>query len=147
MLRALRASFGREHPTYESDYFQYSGMCVDPCGVQRDIPLWIGGRTKRSLRRALELGDVWSPFSLSIEQMEGWLAEAQSTDAWHDRQNPMGVAFAVQVDPLADAATTRELLGRWQDAGITHLSVRFVHTSLEHYLEQLEAMAELAQAA
>jgi probable F420-dependent oxidoreductase len=143
-IRALRVSFGRDNPEYEGDYFQFSGMCVDPCGVQPAIPLWIGGRTKRSLRRALQLGDVWSPFSLSMEQMAGWLAEARSTDAWHERANPIGVAFPVQVDPLANAGATRQLLGRWEEAGVTHFSLRFVHSSLDHYLEQLEAMAELA---
>jgi hypothetical protein len=92
----------------------------------------------------VEFGDVWSPFSLSIEQMAGWLADAKTTDAWNERENPPGVAFVVQVDPLANADATRELLARWQDLGVTHLSVRFVHSSLEHYLEQLEAMVELA---
>ncbi len=144
-LRALRASFGRESPEYDGLYFQFSGMRVDPCGIQSAIPLWIGGRTKRSLRRAVQLGDVWSPFSLSTEQMAGWLKEARSTDAWHDRANPIGVAYPVQVDPLGDAGATCRLLATWQDAGVTHFSVRFVHSSLDHYLEQLEAMAELAE--
>jgi probable F420-dependent oxidoreductase len=143
-LRVLRASFGRENPQYEGDFFRFSGMCVDPSGVQQAIPLWIGGRTKRSLRRALEFGDVWSPFSLSIEQMASWLAEAKTTDAWNKRKHPIDVAFVVQVDPLGDAGATRELLVRWRDLGVTHLSVRFVHSSRQHYLEQLEAMAELA---
>jgi probable F420-dependent oxidoreductase len=145
-LRVLRASFGQENPEYDGDYFQFSAMCVDPCGVQPAIPLWIGGRTKRSLRRAVEFGDVWSPFSLSIEQMAGWLADARTTDAWNERENTMGVAFVVQVDPLANPDATQELLARWADLGVTHLSVRFVHSSLEHYLEQLEAMLELAVA-
>jgi probable F420-dependent oxidoreductase len=144
-LRALKASFGRAVPEYEGDYFQFSGMCVDPCGVQADIPLWVGGRTKRSLRRALALGDVWSPFSLSIEQISDWLGEARSTDAWHEREKPMGVAVPVQMDPVAEPDTTRDLVAGWREAGVTHLSVRFVHSSLEHYLEQLEAMAELSE--
>ena len=38
--------------------------------------------------------------------------------------------------------TLREL----QDAGATMISLRFVHHSVEHYVEQLEAMAELEAA-
>ena len=38
------------------------------------LPIWVGGRTRRSLRRAIELGDGWTPFALSIEQAGEMLA-------------------------------------------------------------------------
>ncbi|HEU5306687.1 MAG TPA: TIGR03619 family F420-dependent LLM class oxidoreductase, partial [Acidimicrobiia bacterium] len=44
-LRALRTSFGRREPEFHGEFFDYSGMIVDPCGVQQTVPLWIGGRT------------------------------------------------------------------------------------------------------
>ena len=63
-LRALRTSFGRRQPEYHGEFYDYEGVLVDPCGVQQTVPLWIGGRTARSLRRAVELADGWAPFGL-----------------------------------------------------------------------------------
>src|SRR6202011_2576133 len=53
-LRALRTSFGRRQPEYHGEFYDYEGVLVDPCGMQQTVPLWIGGRTARSLRRAVE---------------------------------------------------------------------------------------------
>jgi len=47
------------------------------------------------------------------------------------------------LDPLADPEGARRMVGRLVDAGATGLQVWFAHRSLAHYLEQLEAMAEL----
>ena len=63
-LRALRASLSTLRPEYDGPYYSYSDVVVDPCARQERVPLWIGGRTRRSLRRAVELGDGWLPFGL-----------------------------------------------------------------------------------
>ena len=60
-LRALRASLGQRQPEYHGPYYDFGGLVIDPCAVQQDMPLWIGGRSARSLRRAVELGDGWMP--------------------------------------------------------------------------------------
>jgi probable F420-dependent oxidoreductase len=143
-IRALRASFGRSQPEYEGPYYRFSGMIIDPCGVQEQVPLWIGGRTRRSLRRAIELGDAWRPFAISTDQAADWLAEARATRAWEKRETPLEVVLSTRVNPLGTpkdaAATVREL----RHAGATMLLVRFSEGDLERYLKQLEAMIELA---
>jgi alkanesulfonate monooxygenase SsuD/methylene tetrahydromethanopterin reductase-like flavin-dependent oxidoreductase (luciferase family) len=120
-------------------------MVVAPCGVQRQVPLWVGGRTLRSLRRAVQLGDGWAPFAVSPRQVSEWLAQAAKTGAWRERAAPLEVTLVTEppVDPLgapeATAAVAREL----RDAGATTLGCRFVSSSRAHYLEQLEAMTAL----
>src|SRR4051794_32982181 len=68
-VRALRAAFGRREPAYDGPFHRFGGVVVDPCGVQERIPIWLGGRTPRSLRRALALGDGWDPFGLDVGQL------------------------------------------------------------------------------
>src|SRR6201999_168288 len=85
-LRALRTSFGRREPEFHGAFFDYSGVIVDPCGVQETVPLWIGGRTPRSLRRAVELADGWAPFGLRRDDLAGMLDVARATEAWDVRQ-------------------------------------------------------------
>jgi probable F420-dependent oxidoreductase len=84
-IRALRACFGRREPSYAAPHFQVSDMIVEPCGVQQDVPIWIGGRTMISLRRAVALGDAWYPFAVSPAKAANWLAVAAEWPEWQQR--------------------------------------------------------------
>src|SRR4030095_15723943 len=81
-LRALRAAFGRPAPSYRGTHHRFEDVLIDPCGVQRDVDIWLGGRTARSLRRALELGDGWDPFGLELEQLAAMVGAARARRAW-----------------------------------------------------------------
>jgi probable F420-dependent oxidoreductase len=131
-LRVLRRSFGDE---------EYEGFLVDPAGVQAPPPIWIGGRTARSLRRAVELGDGWVPFGLSMDEADAILRRAKETDAWHARERPLDVVLWPEppADPLDHIGRFREQLAEATDAGATIVNLRFASRSLQHHLELLEA--------
>lgn len=144
-LRALRAALSQPQPEYAGPYYQFSDVVVDPCARQPEVPLWIGGRTARSLRRAVELGDGWVPFGLRVPEMATMVAAARETPAWAARQSPLDVVLgnARPVDPTDDPDGARHIVDRLVEAGASGLQLRFIHHSLPHYLEQLEAMAQL----
>jgi probable F420-dependent oxidoreductase len=144
-LRALRASMSRAVPSYDGEYYRFSGMVVDPCALQERVPFWIGGRTARSLRRAVELGDGWCPFGLAADAIAAMLAAARSTPAWAARDGALEVVLQTPrpIDPLAAREQAADSARALRDAGATVLSLRLVHRSVEHYIEQLAAMAEL----
>jgi probable F420-dependent oxidoreductase len=81
-LRALRAAFGRREPVYAGTHHRFEGLVVDPCGMQERIPIWLGGRSPRSLRRALALGDGWDPFRLTLDELGAILARARRWPEW-----------------------------------------------------------------
>jgi probable F420-dependent oxidoreductase len=144
-LRALRASFGRREPSYAGAHYRFEGMLIDPCGVQTDVPIWLGGRTTRSLRRALELGDGWDPFGLDADRLAALIASARGSRAWRERTRPFELVLPLDrlLDP-ADAAERREFADRaahYREIGATLMNVRTRHRSLVHYLEQLDAIA------
>jgi probable F420-dependent oxidoreductase len=144
-LRALRAAFGRREPSYTGPHYRFEGMLVDPCGVQLDVPIWLGGRTPRSLRRALAFGDGWNPFGLGLENLAAMLATARTRREWRERARPFELVLPIDrlLDPT-DPAERREFAdraARYRDLGATILNVRLSHRSLEHYLEQLETIA------
>lgn len=134
-LRALRASLSRLTPSYEGAYYSYSDLVVDPCAVQSKVPIWVGGRTRRSLRRAAEMADGWCPFGVTPVQAAEWL---RATDL------PAGFDVALPatqpLDPSGEPAKVQDVLGTMAHAGATVLSARFVHHSVEHYIEQMEAL-------
>ena len=144
-LRALRAAFGDPEPSYAGSHYAFSGLVVDPCGVQRDVPLWVGGRTGRSLRRAVELADGWAPFALRPAEVAALLDRARTFDTWAARPAPLEVVLqpVPALDPLGDPDRARAALVAHRDAGATALAVRLVHTSPGHYVEQLEALRAL----
>jgi probable F420-dependent oxidoreductase len=141
-LKALRAALASSEPAYEGEFYSFGGLTVDPCALQPHMPIWIGGRTKRSLRRAVTLADGWCPFSVSIETAAEWL---------HACELPPGFEVVMPadhpLDPAGKPEETKETLQAMAAGGTTALSARFVHRSLQHYLEQLHALAELGHAA
>jgi probable F420-dependent oxidoreductase len=152
-LRALRTSFGRLRPEYHGAFYDYDGVLVDPCGLQQTVPLWIGGRTPRSLRRAVELADGWAPFGLSLEDETAMLERARATEAWARRHEasdlpPFEVVLPVGrlLDPVDDAEAAERALRALADVGVTMVNVNFRHRSPQHYVEQLEALAPIAKA-
>ena len=136
-IRALRASFGQREPSYHGTHYSFDGFVIDPPGLQTDVPIWIGGRTARSLRRAVELGDGWAPFSLTAAEVAPMMARARDTAAWEQRTTPLDVVLRPDraVDPQRDPDATR--------AVVTMIAAAFIHHSAEHYCEQLAALAEI----
>ena len=137
-LRALRASLSVPEPAYQGEFYSFGGMVVDPCAVQDRVPIWVGGRTLRSLRRAATLADGWAPFSVSLPRAREWLGR-------FDLQPGFEVVLPppAPLDPINEPERARELLAETAAHGATIVSAVFTHTSLQHYLENLQALAEL----
>jgi probable F420-dependent oxidoreductase len=62
-IHAMRAAWTGESITRSGIGFRAEGNTMLPRPVQRPgPPIWIGGNSKRAIRRAVELADGWSPF-------------------------------------------------------------------------------------
>jgi probable F420-dependent oxidoreductase len=59
---ALKVLWTDPEPSYSGRYVRFSNVVFEPKPVQQPHPpLWFGGRSAHALRRALRLGDGWSP--------------------------------------------------------------------------------------
>lgn len=145
-LGALRAALGRREPAYDGTHHRFAGFVVDPCALQERLPIWVGGRTRRSLRRAVELADGWAPFGLDAAEVAGALAATRQSPAWATRTEPLEVVLqpAVALDPLGDPSGAGAALAGLRAAGATRALVRTVHRSPAQAVEQVEALAALA---
>jgi probable F420-dependent oxidoreductase len=146
-MAALRAALSRPEPEYHGEFYDFEGFLVDPCSVQARVPMWVGGRTYRSLRRAVELGDGWTPFGLRTADLTEMLQRAAGTEAWAARTTPVDVILQNEhpLDPVAEPDRVAEQLARFTDIGATGVNVRFVHHSPAHYREQLAALATVVR--
>jgi probable F420-dependent oxidoreductase len=139
-MRALRGALSQQEPAYHGAYFDFEGFLVDPSAVQPNVPMWVGGRTFRSLTRAVELGDGWAPFGLRTSELDTMLQRAGHPDRPFD----VIVQNEHPLDPLTEPDRVAEQLRRFADIGATGVNVRFVHHSRDHYCEQLAALMDVA---
>jgi len=144
-VRALRASLGQREPRYQGTHFRFEKFVVDPSAAQAHVPIWLGGRSLRSLRRALVFGDGWDPFGLGIDQLASMLARARTWPAWQERCATFDLVLPIDrlldVTKADERRTFLELVSAYHALGTTILNLRFRHESLRHYLEQLEIVA------
>jgi probable F420-dependent oxidoreductase len=149
-LSAIRAAFGQAEPSYQGASYRFSGFRVEPSGVQARLSIWVGGRTRRSLRRALEHGDGWIPFGLDADALAALLtdppmAERLARRASQDGVGPFELILAPEppLDPVTDPDGARATVERYRAMGATGLALRFVSRSRGHYLEQLAALRDI----
>jgi hypothetical protein len=130
--------------TFEGTYEQVTGAGLAPLPVQRPIPLWIGGSTPPALRRAGRLADGWFPQvqpGPKLEEACRLVAEG-ATAAGRD---PATIGMDGRVTAgRGDLAAVVESVGRWADAGATHVSVNTMGVGLTTVGQHLEALAALA---
>jgi probable F420-dependent oxidoreductase len=139
-LAALRAALGERTPSYRGEHFSFADLVVEPHAVQQHVPLWIGGRTPRSLRRAVTLGDGWVPFGLGLDALAEMLARVELPPDFEVVLSP-----GRPVDPAGDPDGTASRLARVRAAGATLISTAVHAESVDHYCEQLEALAIIAK--
>ncbi len=135
-LKALRASLSTRVPEYHGAFYDFEGLVVDPCAVQEHVPIWVGGRTLRSLRRAAALADGWCPFAVAPGEAAEWLQQVDVARGFEVVLPP-----TERLDPINEPSKTEEILGETAALGATIIMSGFASESLEHYLEQLESLA------
>jgi probable F420-dependent oxidoreductase len=136
-LRALRAAMSSPEPRYHGQFYSFEGFVVDPCAVQARVPLWVGGRSLRSLRRAASLADGWCPFDVRPAQADEWLRGEELPEGFEVLLQPVR-----RLDPVNNPERTLQTLAETAECGATIVPARFAHRSLAEYLE---ALAELHQ--
>jgi probable F420-dependent oxidoreductase len=138
-IRALRASLSRTQPSYNGEHFKFDALVVDPCAIQPRVPIWVGGRTRRSLRRAVELGDGWAPFGLRATDITKYLAAVELPREFDI------VLPTPALDPIGDPAETQRQLHKLRDLGATAVTCSVAATSAGHYCDQLAALYDLGR--
>ena len=140
-IAALRASLSRTRPVYRGEFYHYDGFAVEPCAIQDRVPIWVGGRSLRSLRRAVRLADGWMPFGLSTATAAEMLTRFDLPTGFE-----VVLATGSPVDPIGDPAACRDRLARLRAAGATAATCTVAALSVDHYCRQLAALGDIARA-
>jgi len=77
-IRLMRECWANPAPEFSGRFYTLSGMRFGPRPAAGRIPIWIGGISRRAIRRAVELGDGWHGTRLRPDDFAtrlGWLRE------------------------------------------------------------------------
>lgn len=77
-IRLWRELWSNPTPEFSGEFFKLSGMRFGPRPAAGNIPVWVGGTSKRAVRRAVELGDGWHGTRMKPEEVAqriAWIKE------------------------------------------------------------------------
>jgi len=143
-LRALRVALGQRSPEYAGSHYTFRDFIVDPAAVQEHLPIWLGGRSARSLRRALRFADGWDPFGLEAARLGELLRQARDWPEWR-RDRPLEVVLSPEtpltISGRGSLGRVRECVETYRQIGATTLNLRFHQRTLAEYLDALSLFA------
>ena len=165
-LRAMKVLWTEDDPRFAGRYVSFSDIVFEPkCAQRPHVPIWIGGRGKRPLKRVLELGDGWMPMGGDLDQeLEDVVARIKAEAGARGRDGDAldfrytievgerGAALAQLSQTVTSSSATAtvpgdspdaaaETISRFAQAGFTELAVNFAGHSAADCFERLEWFA------
>lgn len=156
-LDVMQAVWSGEDTAYEGRHFKARGVRHAP--VPRATPrppIWIGGNSKRAIRRAVTSFEGWSPFGTAgygrasrtaeiggIDDLVSRIGIARDLAAEVGRTAPLEICYSAGglADPSMSMEERRELIGELAEAGVTWLPVVVPGTSRAEVSDGLDAFA------
>jgi probable F420-dependent oxidoreductase len=154
-LAAFKTLWTQEKPAFHGQYVHFENIAFEPKPVQKPhIPIWIGGNSKRAIRRAVALGDGWHPTRPLVEDVRAGVAYLRDVCAQRGR-DPKSLQIAVRqplkfYDGAAASIKRRPLLGstqkiiadigQYQAAGVQYFMLDTFYSAPELAQETVDSM-------
>ncbi len=142
----MRRLWTEQSVTFAGDHERVTGAGLAPLPVQRPIPVWFGAQSPRAYERAGRLADGWFPQvppGPPLDETRA-LVEAAAQKAGRD---PATLGMEGRVSwGTGGAATLVDHVGRWRDAGATHVSVNTMGAGLGPVGAHLAVLGQAAEA-
>jgi len=158
-LDMFQTLWTQEHPEFEGKYYQIHGMQFEPKPVQNPLPIWVGGHSRRAIRRTIQYGQAWHPTRQTPEYVAQHLPYLRQ-EAERAGRDPDSITISLkrslQITDIglsgevafrsgnALVGTTQDIIDdakRCQDMGMHQLTYDF---RTDHIDEQLAIMEQLA---
>lgn len=144
-IALMRALWTQRSVTATVDGERVVAAGIAPLPVQRPIPVWIGGSSPATYRRAGRIGDGWIPRLEPGPELDA--ARKLVAEAAEQAGRPASAVGMQGRVSFADggAAGVAAAAHAWRDAHATHLAVKTLgagFTTLTQHLDALTAVAE-----
>jgi probable F420-dependent oxidoreductase len=114
-IDAFRTIWTQERVTFHGKYTNVDDLLIDPKPVQKPYPpIWVGGESGPSMRRAARVGDAWYPIGSNnahpldtLPRLQAGIARLRKmTEAAGRDPGSVGVVFRVKRHAYASAPST-----------------------------------------
>ncbi len=106
LAEILRLTWSQENASYKGQLYQFEGITIDP-HPPADTPIWYGGSTPASVRRALAYADGWFPGRCPLKTFDRYLARVRTGSAGRGRKMGVGIIPVISVDRNREAAVAK----------------------------------------
>ena len=156
LIAALKHIWSESSVAFPGRHFAASGITALPRPMQSPHPpLWVGGNSRRAIRRAVELGDGWLPFPApgklakrigtaaleSEDDLARGIAYAREHAQRVGRSAPLDICFSpfgldMRADGLPEPGSLRAAVARLGALGVTWLAITLPCTSRSELCER-----------
>jgi probable F420-dependent oxidoreductase len=154
-VRIIKTLWSDQPASFRGARFAFDDVHLAPRPLQQPHPpVWIGGNTRRAVRRAIELGDGWVPWQVTFDELRDRLEYARGLPSYAERAQPLDVtvpagpieitANAIDGARAPFAGSAEQIVGdirAYQSIGVTGMTAGFRSRSLAERLEQLDQFA------
>lgn len=134
-IEVLRRLFTERSVTFNGRYHHIPAAGLLPRPVQERIPIWVGGSSDASLKRAARLGDGWLPQMPPGERAREMMEALRRYVADEGRDwSEFGIEARISIANKEPDVWQAEYDG-WKELGATHISVNTMgagHGPREH---------------
>jgi len=156
-IAAMIELWSSDNPSFNGEHVKFERIAFEPRPVQKPHPpIWIGGHSRPSMRRAARFGDAWAPNFVTRAQLPEMLEFIRSQPGFQEKPRKFDVVmplFEAEMDMRhniiapprisEDRGEILEAVGQLKAAGATGTTVTFNPTrTLDEYLERLQWFAE-----
>jgi probable F420-dependent oxidoreductase len=145
-ITLLRRLWTEPTVTHDGEFERVRGAGIAPLPLQQPIPIWIGAQSIPAYRRVGRLADGWFPQvppGPKLDEARAVVDEAAQAAG----RDPRAIGMEGRVS-WTDAGVDKfvEQVGRWRQAGATHVSINTMNAGLGPLDGHLEALAIAAGA-
>jgi probable F420-dependent oxidoreductase len=117
MVEVMRKLWTGELVEHHGRFYDFPPLTMAPA-VGGEIPIYVGGDSKRAMKRVARLGDGWAPAYLSIEGLRQGVEFIRKEQQTHGRaDHPLTI-----VTSCHDAKSLEDLR-RMEEVGVTHATL------------------------
>lgn len=102
-VEALRATWAGEESSYHGTWVNFDGVTIDPRPAP-DTPIWYGGSTPASVRRAVQFCDGWFPGRCDLRTLDKRLEKLRAMSAETGRPMSTGIIPLISIGRSRDEA-------------------------------------------
>jgi probable F420-dependent oxidoreductase len=141
-IDVIRQVTSHEVIDYTGRWHRIDNAGIRPLGVQRPIPIWIGGSAEVAIRRGARIGDGFMINGVTAEAHDPALAILKNELARQGRDfSTYGVDMRVNVAQRDHDGWKRDF-GRVRAAGVSHVTLVTISAEYAAFGEHMEHMTE-----